>query len=39
MHGKDGQHLDVFIYISPEQRVPQDHPQRPHDAEPTNCTF
>jgi transposase len=29
MRGKDDQHLDVFSYISPEQRVPQDHPLRP----------
>jgi len=29
MHGKDEQQLlDVFSYISPEQRVPQDHPLR-----------
>jgi transposase len=29
MRGKDDQQLDVFSYISPEQRVPQDHPLRP----------
>ena len=29
MRGKDEQQLDVFRYISPEQRVPQDHPLRP----------
>ena len=28
MRGKDKQQLDVFSYISPEQRVPQDHPLR-----------
>src|SRR3989442_4927719 len=28
MCGKDEQQLDVFSYISPEQRVPQDHPLR-----------
>jgi transposase len=28
MRGKDEQQLDVFSYISPEQRVPQDHPIR-----------
>ena len=28
MHGKDEQQLDVFSYISPAQRVPQDHPLR-----------
>ena len=26
MRGKDEQQLDVFSYLSPEQRVPQDHP-------------
>ncbi len=26
MRGKDEQQLDVFSYVSPEQRVPQDHP-------------
>jgi hypothetical protein len=26
MRRKDEQQLDVFSYISPEQRVPQDHP-------------
>jgi hypothetical protein len=26
MRGQDEQQLDVFRYISPEQRVPQDHP-------------
>jgi hypothetical protein len=25
MRGKDEQQLDVFSYISPEQRVPHDH--------------
>ena len=29
MCGKDEQQLDVFSYISPEQRVPHDHPLRP----------
>jgi hypothetical protein len=29
MYGKDEQQLDVFSYISPEQRVPHDHPLRP----------
>ncbi len=29
MRGKDEQQLDVFSYISPQQRVPQDHPLRP----------
>jgi hypothetical protein len=29
MRGKDEQQLDVFSYISPEQRVPRDHPLRP----------
>src|SRR5258705_1507524 len=29
MLGKAEQQLDVFSYISPEQRVPQDHPLRP----------
>jgi len=28
MRGKDEQQLDVCNYISPEQRVPQDHPLR-----------
>jgi transposase len=28
MRGKDDQQLDVFSYISAEQRVPQDHPLR-----------
>ena len=28
MRGKDEQQLDVFSYISPEERVPQDHPLR-----------
>ena len=28
MRGRDEQQLDVFSYISPEQRVPQDHPLR-----------
>jgi len=27
-HGKDEQQLDAFSYVSPEQRVPQDHPLR-----------
>ena len=26
MREKDGQQLNVFSYVSPEQRVPQDHP-------------
>ena len=29
MRGPDEQQLDVFSYISPEQRVPPDHPLRP----------
>jgi hypothetical protein len=29
MRGKDEQQLDVFSYISPEERVPHDHPLRP----------
>ena len=29
MRGKDEQQLDVFSYISPEQRVPHDHALRP----------
>src|SRR3974377_1136600 len=29
MRGKDEQQLDVFSYISPEQRVPEAHPLRP----------
>jgi hypothetical protein len=29
MRGKDEQQCDVFSYVSPEQRVPQDHPLRP----------
>jgi len=29
MRGKDEQQLDVFSYISPEQRDPHDHPLRP----------
>jgi len=29
MRGKDEQQLDVFSYISPERRIPQDHPLRP----------
>ena len=28
MRGRDNQQLDVFSYVSPEQRVPQDHPLR-----------
>jgi len=28
MRGNDDQQLDVFSYVSPEQRVPQDHPLR-----------
>src|SRR5580692_10540793 len=28
MRGQDEQQLDVFSYVSPEQRVPQDHPLR-----------
>src|SRR5437660_1654829 len=28
MRGKDEQQVDVFSYISPEQRVPQEHPLR-----------
>ena len=29
MRGKDDQQLDVFSYVSPEQRVPLEHPLRP----------
>jgi transposase len=29
MRGDDKQQLDVFSYVSPEQRIPQDHPLRP----------
>ncbi len=29
MRGDDDQQLDVFSYVSPEQRVPQNHPLRP----------
>jgi transposase len=29
MRGDDEQQLGVFSYVSPEQRVPQDHPLRP----------
>jgi hypothetical protein len=29
MRGDDEQQLSVFSYVSPEQRVPQDHPLRP----------
>src|SRR5450631_521271 len=29
MRGNDEQQLDVFSYVSPEQRVPHDHPLRP----------
>jgi len=29
MRGEDEQQLGVFSYVSPEQRVPQDHPLRP----------
>src|SRR6202790_567948 len=29
MRGKDEQQLDAFSYVSPEQRVPQNHPLRP----------
>lgn len=29
MRGKDEQQLGVFSYVSPEQRIPQDHPLRP----------
>src|ERR1039458_10713490 len=29
MRGQDEQQLDGFSYVSPEQRVPQDHPLRP----------
>ena len=28
MRGKDEQQLDVFSYVNPEQRVPQEHPLR-----------
>jgi hypothetical protein len=29
MRGDDEQQLDVFSYVSPEQRIPADHPLRP----------
>ena len=29
MRGDDEQQLGVFSYVSPEQRVPQEHPLRP----------
>jgi len=29
MRGKDEQQSDVFSYVSPKQRVPQDHALRP----------
>ncbi len=29
MRGDNEQQLDVFSYVSPEQRIPQDHPLRP----------
>jgi hypothetical protein len=29
MRGDDRQQMDVFSYVSPEQRVPEDHPLRP----------
>ena len=29
MRGKDEQQLEVFSYVSPEQRVPQGYPLRP----------
>src|SRR5580693_6055287 len=29
MRGDDEQQLDVFSYVSPEQRIPQEHPLRP----------
>jgi transposase len=29
MRGNDKQQMDVFSYVSPEQRIPQDHPLRP----------
>ncbi len=32
MRGKDERQLDVFSYISPEQRVPQEHPLRSERA-------
>jgi len=35
MRGKDEQQLDVFSYVSPEQRVPQDHPLRSLRAGPS----
>jgi hypothetical protein len=28
MRGDDEQQLDVFSYVSPEQRIPQEHPLR-----------
>jgi len=28
MRGQDGQQLGVFSYVSPEQRIPHDHPLR-----------
>ena len=32
MRGDDEQQLGVFSHISPEQRIPQDHPLRPMRA-------
>jgi transposase len=29
MRGEDEQQMGVFSYVSPEQRIPQDHPLRP----------
>jgi hypothetical protein len=29
MRGDDVQQLEVFSYVSPEQRIPQEHPLRP----------
>lgn len=29
MRGDDEQQLEVFSYVSPEQRIPQEHPLRP----------
>lgn len=32
MRGNDDQQMDVFSYISPEERVPQEHPLRPLES-------
>ena len=34
MRGDDEQQLEVFSYVSPERRIPQNHPLRPLPAMP-----